>query len=52
MLERLQRAASRRGVLVLAIQVDQAVDLAAEFDTTFMERFQANRPRKGLAKAV
>ena len=26
--------------------------VAAEFDTTFMERFQANRPRKGLAKAV
>ncbi len=26
--------------------------VAAEFDTTFLERFQANRPRKGLAKAV
>lgn len=26
--------------------------VAAEFDTTFMDRFQVNRSRKGLAKAV
>jgi len=35
MLERLHRAAARRGVTVLAIQVDRVADLSAEFDISF-----------------
>ncbi|MED5399269.1 MAG: alkyl hydroperoxide reductase [Planctomycetota bacterium] len=35
MLERLHRAAARRGVRVLAIQIDQDVSLSAEFEISF-----------------